>query len=320
MPTKQGFCHPDWKTISDYIEDNLPKSERKSAWESASMQWVERLCRQLRGKYRVWETPNFLILTEASDRISRDVCKTCEATLKHILTSLPEIASDEGFGKHVVLMIASLKDYYRYISYFYSEGEHPMSGGVCLDGDGYVHFAFPTIDYFSYGTILVHELTHTCLADRPIPAWLNEAIAMRMEETLCGSKTFVLDREIYERHVAYWNVDTIQTFWSGESWQIPGESFELSYNLAQVLWRKIELDIGASREAIMKFIATAKSSDGGEAACRSIFKMSLADLITSFLGKGKWKPAPDRAPNASAKATGLPLLAGPSHTLFHCSL
>ena len=304
MPTKQGFCHPDWKAISAYIKRHVPESERKSAWESASSQWVDHLCRQLRGKYRIWETPHFLILTEASERIGRDVCKSCEAALKHILTSLPGIASDEGFGKHVVLMIASLKDYYRYISYFYSEGERPMSGGVCLDRDGYIHFAFPTTDYFSYRTTLVHELTHACLAHRPIPAWLNEAIAMRMEETLCGTKRFVLDRELYERHVAYWNVDTIQTFWSGESWQIPGDSFELSYNLAQVLWRKIEIDIGASREAIMKFIATANARDGGEAACRSIFKMSLADLITSFLGKGKWKPAPNRWPNASIKATG----------------
>lgn len=148
MPKKMGFCRPDWKAISAYIEDNLPESERKSAWESASMQWVDRLGRQLHGKYRIWETPNFLILTEASERISRDVCNSCEATLKHILTSLPGIASDEGFGKHVVLMIASLKNYYLYISYFYSEGEHPMSGGVCLDGDGYTHFAFPTTDYF----------------------------------------------------------------------------------------------------------------------------------------------------------------------------
>jgi hypothetical protein len=144
-----------------------------------------------------------------------------------------------------------------------------VSGGVCLNGDGYVHFVFPTIDYFSYSTTLVHELTHTCLAHRPIPAWLNEAIAMRMEETLCGSKTFVLDRELYDRHVAYWNVDTIQTFWSGESWQIPGDSFELSYKLApDPIKSKL---ISVLREAIMKFIATANASDSGEAACRSIF-------------------------------------------------
>jgi hypothetical protein len=169
-----------------------------------------------------------------------------------------------------------------------------MTGGVCLHRDGYTHFAFPTTNYFSYSSVLVHELTHACLTQRPIPAWLNEAIAMRMEETLCGTRTFLLDRELYGRHVAYWDVDTIQTFWSGESWQIPGDSNELSYNLAQILWRKIENDIGASREAIMKFIATANARDGGEAACRSVFKMNLADLITSFLGKGKWKPAPKR--------------------------
>jgi len=184
-------------------------------------------------------------------------------------------------------MIASLKDYYRYLSYF-TVRENTLCPAACV--------WMATAMFTSRFRLLTISRTARSLSMNSLtPAWQTVRFLHGLMKRLrcpwkrrVRSKTFVLDREIYERHVAYWNVDTIQTFWSGESWQIPGESFELSYNLAQVLWRKIELDIGASREAIMKFIATAKSSDGGEAACRSIFKMSLADLITSFLGKGKW--------------------------------
>jgi hypothetical protein len=251
----------------------------------------------------MYETPTFLIITEAPERIAREAGNSYEAALKHILSSLSGVASDAGFGKHVVLMFARLDEYYRYITYFYPEGEHPMSGGVCLGGDGYIHFAFPTLDYSSYRTVLVHELTHGCLAHLPIPAWLNEALSMRMEEVICGSSIFHLDGDIYDRHVAYWNVDSIQDFWTGESWQIPGDSFELSYSLAQVLWRKIEVDLGAARDQVLRFIAAAHASDSGEAACQSAFSTSLGDLVTDFLGEGEWKPNPDKWPNHSGQPT-----------------
>ena len=272
---KQGFCHPDWNTISGVIEKSLPKSEWHSAWEVVSRSWVDRIQDKLGGHYQVYETTNFMILSEAHIRIIRDASRSYEDSLKRILASLEGVASDEGYGKHVVMMFSSIDDYYGYISYFYPEGEHPMSGGVCLSGEGYVHFAFPATDYSSYHTVLVHELTHGCLGHLPIPTWLNEALAMRMEQLICASDIFHLDQEIYDRHAAHWNEGSIQKFWTGESWDLPGDSFELSYNLAQVLWRKIEADLSASRAEILQFILGAHLEDAGEAACHAIFDLSL---------------------------------------------
>ncbi len=230
-------------------------------------------------------------------RVIKDACRSYEDSLKKILASLVGVASDEGFGKHVVMMFASLDDYYSYIAYFYPEGESPMSGGVCLSGEGYVHFAFPTTDYSSYRTVLVHELTHGCLGHLPIPVWLNEALAMRMEQVICGSDIFHLDQELYDKHTAHWDAKSIQQFWTGESWEIPGDSFELSYNLAQVLWRKIELDLAAPHPEILQFILNAHFEDGGEAACLSIFNLSLSELVVDFLGEGAWEPTPNKWPN-----------------------
>lgn len=306
---KQGFCHPDWDAISEIIEKSLPEPEWNAAWEAASREWVGRIRSTLGGGYQVYETGNFLILSEAPMRVIRDACKSYEEALKRILTALEGVASDAGYGKHVVLMFASLEDYYGYINYFYPEGEHPMSGGVCLSGEGYVHFAFPTTDYSCYRTVLVHELTHGCLGHLPIPAWLNEALAMRMEQLLCGSDNFQLDQEIYDKHTAHWNENTIQQFWSGESWEISGDSFELSYNLAQVLWRKIEVDLEAPRGAILEFVLNAHADDAGEAACHAIFDLSLCDLVTDFLGEGSWSPEPSQWPMPAENITGSPHLA-----------
>lgn len=285
-----SFFHPDWELISKIIEEVIPELEWSSAWQSVSRSWVDSIRDQLGGDYQVHETPNFLILSDAPVRIVKDMCKSYEESLKQILTSLAGVASDDGYGKHVVLMFANIDQYYGYLSYFYPEGDHPMSSGVCLSGGGYVHFAFLTIDYSSYRTVLVHELTHACLGHLPIPTWLNEAIAMRMEQSICETATFHLDQELYEKHTAYWIEATIQQFWSGESWEIQGDSFELSYNLAQILWRKIEVDLNPSRSELLNFISNAHFDDGGESAFRSTFDLSLGDLVEDFLGEGGWTP------------------------------
>lgn len=297
---KDGFCYPNWAAIGKYIEEGFSENQWGEAWEAVSRVWVDRIREALDGAYRTYETESFLILSEAPERVARDASRSFENSLKEILAKLANVTSDEGYGKHVVLMFASVDDYYSYISYFYPDGEHPMSGGVFLSGEGYVHFAFPTADYSSYKTVLVHELTHGCLGHLPVPAWLNEALAMRMEETICGSDIFYLDREIFEKHVAHWDDATIQQFWTGESWEIPGDSFDLSYNLAQVLWRKIETDLGASRSAILEFASKANVKDAGEDACRLILGLSLGEIVADFLGDGRWAPDPAKWPSERA--------------------
>ena len=126
---------------------------------------------------------------------------------------------------------------------------------------------------------------------------------MRMEQLICGSDVFQLDQEIYDKHATHWNKATIQQFWTGESWGLPGDSFELSYNLAQVLWRKIEVDLSAPREAIVQFSSSANAEDAGEVACQSVFGLSLGDLVMDFLGEGPWTPEPPMWPTKSLEGT-----------------
>ena len=290
---KKGFCHPNWEAIGKQIEKSVPSLNWNSAWEQAARQWTERLCDKLGGAYHLYETANFMIISEAPDRVMLDAGRFCEKALVRILSALSGVALDEGYGKHVVLMFSHPDDYYQYTSYFYADGEHPMSGGVYLSGEGYAHFAFPATDYSSYRAVLVHELTHACLSHLPLPTWVNEAMAMRMEDAVSESQSLSIDREKYDRHAKHWNSRTIQQFWEGESWEIPCDSFELSYNLAQVIWRKIEVDLGAPRQAVLEFVSSADEKDAGEAACKAAFDVSLGELVGDFLGDGDWGPKPD---------------------------
>lgn len=67
----------------------------------------------------------------------------------------------------------------------------------------------------------------------------------------------------------------------------------MSYNLAEVLWRKIEGQLNAPREAIIEFVAAADWRDAGDSAFREGFDLGLADLVEDFLGAGEWTPAPE---------------------------
>jgi hypothetical protein len=100
---KESFCHPDWDAISKIIEKCLPESEWNSAWEAASRSWVERIREKLGGGYQVFETANFMILSDAPMRVIKDACRSYEDSLKRVLASFEGVASDEGFGKHVVM-------------------------------------------------------------------------------------------------------------------------------------------------------------------------------------------------------------------------
>lgn len=294
LKEKEGFCHPNWEAIGRQIEKSVAESDRNGAWEAAARQWLSRLCDQLGEGYRFYETANFMIVSEAPELVMINACNFFEKALTQILGALSGVALlNQGYGKRVVLMFSLPERYYEYISYFDPAGEHPDSGGMYLPGEGYAHFAFPTTDYSSYRAVLVHELTHGCLGHLAIPTWLNEAMAMRMEDEVVQSKSLNIDREIYGRHMNHWNSRTIQQFWSGESWQIPGDSFDLSYSLAQVVWRKIEVDLGPPRKAVLEFISAAAENDAGEAACNSIFDISLCELVADFLGDGDWAPKPD---------------------------
>ena len=256
---REGFCHPDWERIWELAEATLPETEWGELWDVLPRRWVDRLRQALGGGYRVIESENFLILSGAPDRIVAEAGRFYEKARVGILEAFPGVARDEGFGKHVVLMFEELDDYYAYICYFYPEGDHPMSGGVFLGGEGYAHFALPTFDSRSYLAVMAHELTHGLLAHLPIPLWLNEALAMRMESALCGEAGAWVDEEECRRHEEQWNSETVLQFWSGESWGDPGPISGLSYTLAQILWRNLDVDLRVGKDEMLAFINQCKT-------------------------------------------------------------
>lgn len=284
------FPRPNWEDIYTQVDTHHKDADQHELWCSIARAWMGKVISKLPNNYGIHESENFIIVTSETDRYISLLQNFLERTLKRILSTLSGIASDDGFGKYVVIIFNDIDDYYSYLSYYYSEdGVYGLSSGVYLN-KGYGHFAFPHQDVTYAESIAAHEMTHALLAHLPIPAWLNEGMAVTLEDMITGSAPLKMDNELFERHKLFWGESEIQEFWSGDSFHRPDEGQELSYNLAQFAVNSLSQDY----ESFIQFSNKANFNDGGEAAANEVYGGSLGNLITQFFGDGNWSPNPDK--------------------------
>lgn len=96
----------------------------------------------------------------------------------------------------------------------------------------------------------------------------------------------VIDANLKQRHLEFWNVENIQEFWAGISWRKPGDSNELSYSLAEImviLLSEQSSDWGA-------FLKLARADDAGQTASLDCLGVDLGEVMATFLGEGSWRP------------------------------
>lgn len=276
---------PNWDEISLKIGSHLSHEELNAAWCQECDLWLNSLAKKYGNDYHIQETSNFYILSNEAPRYIQVFSDSLERTLKRIMSTLQGMASDEGYGKHVAIIFSDIDQYYDYVGLFYpEEGEFGFSSGMFIN-DGYGHFVFFSQDMDTAEIIAVHELTHACLSHLPIPTWLNEGLAVLMEDVLAG-QGLILNKEMLLQHQNYWNETTIQAFWSGDSFFAADEGQELSYHLAHILVR----NICKQREAFADFVNHADALDAGSSAMHKSFGLTLSELAGSFLGLGKWDP------------------------------
>jgi hypothetical protein len=155
---------------------------------------------------------------------------------------------------------------------------------------GYGHFVFVESEMTSMEAVIAHELTHCLLQHLPLPAWLNEGMAVNTEHRLCPpGRPLYTPEEMQEKHAAFWNGETIQEFWSGKSWVRPDDGNLLSYDLAKHFVLLASRDFGAFRA----FAQAALLEDGGGDAARKHLGYPLAHLAEAVLGEGAWSPRPE---------------------------
>jgi hypothetical protein len=281
---------PDWDRVEASLADRLKQENPHALWSKVALCWLEDL-RQALGSdsYAVQASENFILLSATSARERVVFLEYAEKTQKRILRLLEGIAAQSGTGKSCVIAFASEDEYYEYVSNYYpEEGEYAMSGGMYINA-GYGHFVSVMGGMHVIEPMIAHELTHLHLAHLPIPAWLNEGLAVNTEYMLSPPPgQLYTPQELKAMHLKFWNAQTIQEFWSGKSYQRPDEGNLLSYDLG----RQITALISSDKAKFVAFANEAHLSDAGDAAARAKLGIRLAEPVAFLLGEGDWSPNP----------------------------
>jgi hypothetical protein len=283
------FVIPDWARVEDSLTGRLAQDDPNALWSSVAASWLDDLRIALGEEFRVDASKNFFLLSRNSARNAKVFLDYAEKTRKRILILLEGIASNEGYGKSCVLVFANEEDYYEYVANYYpDEGEFAFSSGMYING-GYGHFVCVETDMNNIEPIIAHELTHMQLTHLPLPAWLNEGLAVNTEKILSprfgASHTLA---EMQAKHDAFWNAQTIQEFWSGKSFLRTDDGNMLSYDLA----RQLTTLLSQERTSFVEFANAVDMNDGGQMAAQTHFGIGLELAAEKLLGSGDWQPNP----------------------------
>lgn len=282
---EEGFYRPDWRLISKTIRENTAESfDVKAAWNEAARQWVRQLQFDLGGDYQVGESQRFPLLSVLGNETNGKILAFAENMLDQIRERLGDAAWNPKHGKHVVLLFAEQDDYYQYVSYFYRDGIHPTSGG-CLIHKDYVHIAMP-YEPHSFRQTVAHELTHNCVVHLKLPLWLNEGLAQLFQRVAATVAAPLVNHELSEEHMEFWNCQNIQEFWTGLSFGKAGDSNKLSYSLAEIILNLL----AEHRGDWTGFIKNADWRDAGQTAAIDFLGADLGNVMGTFLGEGDWRP------------------------------
>lgn len=284
---------PDWEAVWNWLE-TIPSPEHHSAaWGACESAWLRHLGAALGPTYHLAEHGDALLLSSLEQNIARATLEFMSRTRKRVMRLLDGIAQVPEWGKDILIVFEDEDTYYRYVSrYYHEDGEFAGSSGMHINA-GCSHFVTRKDDLRAVEPVIAHEMTHGCLSHLPIPAWLNEGIAVNTEQRLCPPPPAPLFApwEMHEKHLRFWDEAKIQQFWSGKSFLRNDDGNMLSYDLARILVAQFS----SEWEKFRSFVLAADLGDAGAAAAREHLGFELGPTVEALLERESgqtWNPDP----------------------------
>lgn len=287
-----GLPLVDWAAAARWVDGVADEAGRAEAWAACERGWLAHLCVALGPGYRVQAQGGALLLSPLEGPVADATLAFVNKTVQRILRTLDGLAQSPPWGQDILLVFEDDDTYYRYVSHYYPEaGEFAASSGMYINA-GCGHFVTVRGDLHAVEPVIAHELTHACLGHLPIPAWLNEGLAVNTEQRLSPRPGLRPDaRAMHARHRAFWGAAEIQQFWSGKSFLRNDEGNELSYDLARILVAQF----GADWPRFRDFALAADLADGGAEAARQHLDIELGAAACALLERAAepdWAPRP----------------------------
>lgn len=287
----------DWLAAGAWVAALPDAPAQQEAWNACEMAWLAHLTTALGADYRLIQQGQVVLLSNLDGHVAQATIAFVGRTLQRIQRVLEGIAQPTQ-GQEILVVFDEDETYYRYLAHYYPDaGEFAGSGGVFINA-GCGHFATVKAGLHAIEPVIAHELTHSCLSHLPIPAWLNEGLAVNTEQRLCPPPpntfgTRPSPQQMHARHLQFWGDAEIQQFWSGKSFLRADEGNELSYDLARILVSQLASDWARFRP----FVLAANGADGGDSAAREHLGVPLGELAAALLEQpvdARWAPDPTR--------------------------
>lgn len=288
-----GLPVVDWEAVNHWVESVPGESAKAEAWSACERAWLEHLREALGPGYRVRSEGSAVLLSTLPANLADATLAFVNKTVQRIVRVLHGVAAAPAWGNDLLMVFDDDDAYYRYVAYYYPEaGEFAASSGMYINR-GCGHFVTVKADLHLVEPVIAHELTHACLSHLPIPAWLNEGLAVNTELRLCPPLQAPANpRQMHERHLKFWGAEEIQEFWSGQSFLRSDEGNELSYDLAKVLVSQFAADW----EQFRPFALAANMADGGAASAQQHLGIDLGAAVCAVLEREPdpfWAPRPE---------------------------
>lgn len=287
-----GLPVPDWNAVNAWAGQHAVADDQAAAWAAGERAWLAHLRAALGGGFHVTERGDALLLSALEPNVAKATLDFMNKTQQRILRVLDGVAQVADWGRDILIVFDDDDRYYSYVSRYYADaGEFGFSSGMYIN-HGCGHFVTKQADLLAIQPVIAHEMTHGCLSHLPIPAWLNEGIAVNTEQRLCPSPPGLFTpRQMHEKHLRFWGDEEIQQFWSGKSFLRGDEGNLLSYDLARIIVDQFSSDWDTFR----RFVLAADMADGGAAAAQAWLGVELGSVATALLEREyapSWSPDP----------------------------
>lgn len=294
LSSDSGFPLLDWQAAQAWVESIPAVEARAPAWLHLERAWLEHMQSALGPSYGLRESDSSLLLSTLEPNIASATLAYMSKTLQRVVHVLDGIAQVSDWGKDILIVFDDDETYYRYVSHCYpTDGEFAGSGGMYINA-GCGHFATVKSDLHAIEPVIAHEMTHGCVGHLPIPAWLNEGLAVNTEQRLSpGGRPMLTPQQMHAMHRAFWADAEIQEFWSGKSFLRTDDGNMLSYDLARILVSQLSADWSRFRS----FVLSANLADAGAAAAAEHLQIDLGAAASALLER---ESATNWAPNPAA--------------------
>lgn len=291
LASHEGYPILDWNAATAWIETMESAEIQNDAWTAIQRGWLLHLREALGPEFRLAESGGAMLLSSLEPGLARVSLDYVDRTLQRLLKLLDGIARAPQRGKNILILMDSYESYYGYVSYYYSEaGEFASSGGMHVNA-GCSHYVTLKNDLRAIEPIIAHEMTHGCVSHLPLPAWLNEGLAVNTERRLAAAPVTHTPQQLRAMHLAFWREEEIQEFWSGKSFLRTDNGNLLSYDLARLIVEQVAEDW----EHFKQFVLTADGADAGAAAALTHLGIDLGEFVCALLERenpSAWTPKP----------------------------